>query len=308
MLHTSHSVFLDIDYKEGKELYTSPHSVISPTQQPAQPQSAQPHPPNRRSKIFSRHTVHHGERPNSHHGEKLSNLHSHPGEKPTSPGQGGLYGAHNTSCNKLKEPEKSPPPSIAMSTPPSIAKSSPHIGRSNDTTPNNSFDSIKRSHSNRDSLHMRPGTINDVDSYQTPYRATVSDCESLCSKLSYELETNRADAASMNGSHSNVVVHAPPAQKHPPPKDVHSDMYNTAFALHSLNSIHVGYPQSRPSSDYLSRVRNLWDGHLSSNEESVEGDVRPSDTETENTNGVVTSTGIILHVHLYAWCCLFIEY
>ena len=45
----------------------------------------------------------------------------------------------------------------------------------------------------------------------------------------------------------------PPPQA-TPPKSVHSDMYDTVFALQSLNN--DGW------SDYLTKVRGLWDGHM----------------------------------------------
>lgn len=41
-----------------------------------------------------------------------------------------------------------------------------------------------------------------------------------------------------------------------PPKGVHSEMYSTAFALHSLGD------SSANCADYLTKVRTLWDSHL----------------------------------------------
>lgn len=47
-----------------------------------------------------------------------------------------------------------------------------------------------------------------------------------------------------------------PPTKPPPPRGVHQDMYNTMFALHALRS------DQHTCTDYMTRVRDLWDGHL----------------------------------------------
>lgn len=51
-----------------------------------------------------------------------------------------------------------------------------------------------------------------------------------------------------------VTRYISPASQPPPPRSVHCDMYNTVFALQSLGD--EGW------SDYLTRVRTLWDGHM----------------------------------------------
>ncbi len=53
---------------------------------------------------------------------------------------------------------------------------------------------------------------------------------------------------------ASAVRATTPPPKPPPPKGLHKDVYNTVFALQELGT---GW------SDYLTRVRNLWDGHMS---------------------------------------------
>ena len=272
---------VDIEYKECNELL---HSITSPSTFQADTPS-QIHTHNKKSHFggFGRHYVEDSPKVNVH---------------------GVLIGAHNTRMTPvttkatLPSTDKPSPHNIRKCTPSSIAKSSPHIGGTMGADLSVSvYDSIRRSHSNRDSLHSHKHMTCDMESRQ-PNRKTVNDCESLSHKLSYELGSPRegGDISSLNGSHS-FMVHTPPTQKHPPPKDIHSDMYNTAFALQSLNSIDTGYPVSTPSSDYMSRVRDLWDGHMSVQEEKTPRR-NPMYLECEKTNGV-HNAGILMHVLSY---------
>lgn len=60
-----------------------------------------------------------------------------------------------------------------------------------------------------------------------------------------------------NLSKQDIVLHrsTTPPPKPPPPKSVHSDVYNTVFALHSLG-------QNDGWSEYLTTVRGMLDGHM----------------------------------------------
>ena len=116
----------------------------------------------------------------------------------------------------------------------------------------------------------------------------VSDNESINTKSAH-LETQ-----SLNGSYKDIEVSsAPPAQKQPPPKDVHSDMYNTAFALQALNSM-GGIGQGGSSYEYLSHCRTLWDGHMNTTSPNPNG--KTTDTCRPHNNGVKSSG--IMHAHL----------
>ncbi|ELT92239.1 hypothetical protein CAPTEDRAFT_221706 [Capitella teleta] len=72
-----------------------------------------------------------------------------------------------------------------------------------------------------------------------------------------------------------------------PAKSIHSDMYNTVFALHSLGD--------DSWSDYLTRVRGLWDGHMNKRLSSSVG--TPPSTGTTSfpgmsSVGTPSSTGV----------------
>lgn len=71
---------------------------------------------------------------------------------------------------------------------------------------------------------------------------------------------------------SNLERATTPPPKPPPPKGLHKDVYNTVFALQELGT---GW------SDYLTRVRTLWDGHLSKQSESDNPEAQPKEVASE---------------------------
>jgi hypothetical protein len=94
-------------------------------------------------------------------------------------------------------------------------------------------------------------------------------------------------AASVGEGIGDPVVSVTPVKRAvtPPPlpapsKSIHSDMYNTVFALQSLGN--------GSWSDYLTRVRGLWDGHMNS---------RLSASGTSSLNG---GKGTLLVLHALA--------
>ncbi len=78
---------------------------------------------------------------------------------------------------------------------------------------------------------------------------------------------------------ANLARATTPPPKPPPPKGLHKDVYNTVFALQELGT---GW------SDYLTKVRTLWDGHLSKQAESEAPEAQPKevapDTAQEATS------------------------
>lgn len=72
-----------------------------------------------------------------------------------------------------------------------------------------------------------------------------------------------ASTASMGHSFSSSPAPAPSPSPASPDKSVHSEMYNTVFALHTL-----GVGEGPGWSDYLTRVRALWDGQFSASSPS----------------------------------------
>ena len=71
---------------------------------------------------------------------------------------------------------------------------------------------------------------------------------------------------------SNLERATTPAPKPPPPKGLHKDVYNTVFALQELGT---GW------SDYLTRVRTLWDGHLNKQSDSETPETQPKQVAGE---------------------------
>ena len=71
---------------------------------------------------------------------------------------------------------------------------------------------------------------------------------------------------------SNLERATTPPPKPPPPKGLHKDVYNTVFALQELGT---GW------SDYLTRVRTLWDGHLSKQSDSDTPEAQPKEVTDE---------------------------
>ena len=81
----------------------------------------------------------------------------------------------------------------------------------------------------------------------------------------YDAEA-RGDAGALLSNADAIAYKSPPDYSarctlspvfRSPKKNVHSDMYDTAFALHSL-----GGADARGTNGYLSRVRGLWDDHI----------------------------------------------
>lgn len=73
-----------------------------------------------------------------------------------------------------------------------------------------------------------------------------------------------------------------------PAKSIHSDMYNTVFALQSLGG-------DGHWSDYLTRVRGLWDGHMSkrlSSSPAIDGSV--SSSRVDDSGGGQAKKGMPL--------------
>ena len=80
-----------------------------------------------------------------------------------------------------------------------------------------------------------------------------------CGALAHHNPCSRNTSTTNSVQNANDVTKssAPRCRSVPPPvaaKGVHSDMYNTMFALHSLGNGNVN--------DYRNRVRALWDGHI----------------------------------------------
>ena len=100
-------------------------------------------------------------------------------------------------------------------------------------------------HSGKDKLGADSSSLGSGESkYSTHYwnSDSISEPGSLGGLLT------KKDIASLTRSTT-------PPPKPPPPKSVHSDMYNTMFALHSLN-------QTDGWSEYLTTVRGMLDSHM----------------------------------------------
>ena len=93
---------------------------------------------------------------------------------------------------------------------------------------------------------------------------------------------NLGRAGSLRQSHNSRATTPPP--KAPPPKGLHKDVYNTVFALQELGN---GW------SDYLTRVRTLWDGHMDKKESVLEADEKalgPEDPKQAESTSELAST------------------
>ena len=91
----------------------------------------------------------------------------------------------------------------------------------------------------------------DVDKASTCGSDGISDCVSEPGGVT-GWSVRHYNSGLTNEDFAQRAITPPP--KALPPRGVHSDMYNTVFALQALNC--DGW------SDYLTRVRGLWDGHM----------------------------------------------
>ncbi|XP_061175327.1 rho GTPase-activating protein 17-like isoform X2 [Saccostrea echinata] len=86
-------------------------------------------------------------------------------------------------------------------------------------------------------------------------RASFSNCGGFPSSSTNLIHTPKFNAEEVRGNRGNSerCRSVPPQSE--AAKDLHSDVYNTMFALHSLGG-------NKNVSDYRTKVRDLWDGHM----------------------------------------------
>ncbi|XP_062589777.1 rho GTPase-activating protein 44-like isoform X2 [Saccostrea cucullata] len=86
-------------------------------------------------------------------------------------------------------------------------------------------------------------------------RASFSNSGGFPSSTTNLIHTPKFNADEVRGNRGNSERCRSVPPQNEAAKDVHSDVYNTMFALHSLGG-------NKNVSDYRTKVRDLWDGHM----------------------------------------------
>ena len=139
------------------------------------------------------------------------------------------------------------------------------------------------------SEHVGRTIAKDLSAAADPRNSVVSNCSSVDDRLSV-----KSTPAVLGGGGDHVIRRAPRMSSlpppPPPPSNFHSDVYDTVFALQSLGD--AGW------SDYLTKVRGLWDGHCNkrlslspANEQTLSNSTPSSSLSSSSTSSSAPAQG-----------------